>query len=347
MVKGFAIAGRAIGPGAPCFIIAEAGVNHDGELDKAIALIDAAAQAGADAVKFQTFSAERLVAATAPKAAYQESEVQESQLAMLQRLELSDADHHALVARCTEKGILFLSSPFDQISADFLADELKVPAFKVPSGELTNHAYLRHLAAKSLPMIVSTGMATPEDVAAAVSQFYTVPYALLHCVSAYPADPADCNLRAIATLSEDFNCPAGWSDHTTGIEVAIAAAALGAAVIEKHFTLDKNAPGPDHKASMEPDELAALVVGVRKVEAALGDGTKAPTAAEAEIASVARKSLVAATDLKQGEKLEMGMVAAKRPGTGLSPTRLGELLGKRLDRDVLEGEQLSLDMFGA
>jgi N,N'-diacetyllegionaminate synthase len=180
-----------------------------------------------------------------------------------------------------------------------------------------------------------------------VSQFYTVPFALLHCVSAYPADPADCNLRAIATLSEDFNCPAGWSDHTTGIEVAIAAAALGAAVIEKHFTLDKNAPGPDHKASMEPDELAALVVGVRKVEAALGDGTKAPTAAEAEIASVARKSLVAATDLKQGEKLEMGMVAAKRPGTGLSPTRLGELLGKRLVRDVLKGEQLSLDMFGA
>ncbi len=287
MVGRIATANRPIGEGVPCFVIAEAGVNHNGEPKLAHALIDAAAAAGADAVKFQTFKADRLALASAPKAAYQKRNQpgEESQLAMLRRLELEDGVVGELVAHCREKGILFLSSPFDEESADFL-DALGMAAFKVPSGELTNAPFLRHLAGKGKPLIVSTGMADMAEVEAAVAAIRASgapPLALLHCVSAYPADPADCNLRAMGALERAFRVPVGWSDHTTGIDVAIAAVALGAAIIEKHFTTDRALPGPDHAASLEPGELAALMTAVRRVESALGAGVKRPSASEATL----------------------------------------------------------------
>ncbi|MCW9035967.1 MAG: N-acetylneuraminate synthase [Rhodospirillales bacterium] len=345
MVEPFHIGQRQIGAGAPCFIIAEAGVNHDGDLSKAFALIDKAAKAGADAVKFQTYITEKLVDPSAPKAEYQKLNdgAGESQFEMLKRLELSKEDHFSLLNYCQEKDILFLSSPFEEESADFLVD-LGIPAFKVPSGEITNLAFLKHLVSKKLPMIVSTGMATVEEVSQAVGLIREVPFSLLHCVSAYPADPKDCNLKAIETLERRFNCPAGWSDHTPGIEVALAAVALGACVIEKHFTLDKYAPGPDHKASMEPNELSALVMGVRKIESALGSGEKAPVAEELRIAAVARKSLAAAQNLTKGVIITQEDLKSRRPGTGISPSRIDEVIGRKVTRDIPVNTLLTLEM---
>lgn len=349
MVGRIAIADRAIGEGAPCFVIAEAGVNHNGEPALAHVLIDTAAAAKADAVKFQTFHAERLALASAPKAAYQEGNgpIGESQLDMLRRLELPDGVVRELAAHCRDRGILFLSSPFDEESADFL-DTLGVAAFKVPSGELTNSPFLRHLAGKGKALIMSTGMADMAEVEAAVDTVRAAddpPLALLHCVSSYPADPADCNLRAIAALAETFGVPVGWSDHTTGIDIAVAAVALGAAILEKHFTTDRALPGPDHRASLEPGELAAMVAAVRRVESALGSGVKRPAASEAATAGVARKSLVAVRDLAAGTVIAATDLAARRPGTGIPPSRQGDLLGRRLKINVAVGELLTPDMF--
>jgi N-acetylneuraminate synthase len=348
MVARISIAGRPIGGGAPCFVIAEAGVNHNGEAALAHALIDRAAAAKADAVKFQTFKADRLTLASAPKAAYQKLNEpgDESQLAMLRRLELPDGVVGELASHCQEKGILFLSSPFDEESADFL-DGLGMAAFKVPSGELTNAPFLRHVASKGKPLIVSTGMADLAEVEAAVCAVRAAgapPLALLHCVSAYPADPADCNLRAMGALERAFGVPVGWSDHTTGIDVAIAAVALGAAIIEKHFTTDRALPGPDHAASLEPGELAALMTAVRRVESALGSGVKRPAASEADTAGVARKSLVATRDLAAGTMISAADLTARRPGTGLPPSRQGELLGRRLKVNVSVGDLLTPEM---
>ena len=340
----FAIGDRAVGPGAPVFVVAEAGVNHNGDPDLARRLVDAAADAGADAVKFQTFRAEALVSRYAPKARYQAVATggEESQLDMLARLELGPEQHAELRARAVTRGTVFFSTPFDEASADAL-DALGVPCFKFPSGEITNLPFLRHVASKGRPIILSTGMSTLDEVAAAVAAVRAardVPLALLHCVSAYPAPAAEMNLRAMDALRERFGCPVGLSDHTLGLEVALAAVARGAAIVEKHLTLSKTLPGPDHKASLDPGEMAALVRGIRIVESALGDGDKRPMPSEFDTRRVARKSLVAARPLRAGERLAADAVAIKRPGTGIPPAELARALGRTLRRDVAADEVL-------
>ncbi len=342
---------RRIGPGEPCFIIAEAGVNHNGQRDLAKKLVDAADSAGADAVKFQTFRAERLVLADAPKAEYQvrTSGGEESQYEMLKRLELSEDDHRTLLEYCRQKGIVFLSTPFDEVSAEFL-DELGVPLMKVGSGDLTNLPLLVHIAGTGRPMIISTGMATLEEVRTAVKAVRQVgndQIVLLQCVTNYPADPADVNLRAMTTMREQFGVVVGYSDHTLGIEVSIAAVALGACVIEKHFTVNRALPGPDQRASLEPQELAALVSGIRKLEAALGDGVKRPADSEAEMITVARRSLTAAVDIPAGTMLTRAMIAVRRPATGLAPALLEQTIGRRATEDIRAGTSLQEEMLAA
>ena len=348
MVKPIQIAGRLVGPNHPCFIIAEAGVNHNGDLKMARQLVNVAAAAGADAVKFQTFKAERLVTTGAPKADYQvvTTGTDESQLDMLRRLELSDEDQKGLFKYCEEQGITCLSTPFDEISADFL-DSLGVPAFKVPSGELTNLPLLAHIAAKGMPMIISTGMATLDEVELAVAvtrENGNDQLVLLHCVSCYPAKASDVNLRAIATMENAFSVPVGYSDHTVGIEVSLAAAALGACIIEKHVTMDRLLPGPDHHMSLEPTEFDAMVRGIRIVEQALGTGRKMPTVTEANVASVARKSLVAAVPIAAGSILTDDLIRIKRPGTVLPPSAKGNIIGRRARTDIPAGALLTFEM---
>lgn len=348
MVAEFQISGHTIGANQPCFIIAEAGVNHNGDLDLAHQLVDVAIDAGADAIKFQTFRAERLVSAGAPKATYQlaTTSAGESQFEMLRRLELDADAHAALIAHCRDRHILFLSTPFDEASADLL-ETLGVPAFKTPSGEITNLPYLGHVARKNKPMIVSSGMAFLGEVEAAVRTIEAAgnhAFALLHCISNYPASPADINLRAMQTMACAFNVAVGYSDHTPGIEVSLAAVALGACIVEKHFTIDRNLPGPDHQASVKPAELAALVRGIRIVEAALGDGRKQPAASEANTAAVARKSLVAAYDIPAGAALTETMIAFKRPGTGLPPAMREFLIGRVVHKAISAGTLLTLDV---
>jgi N,N'-diacetyllegionaminate synthase len=336
---------RRIGDGAPCFVIAEAGVNHNGDISLAHDLIRAAADAGADAVKFQTFRTDRLVTAHAPKAEYQEAATDpgESQRDMLRRLELDEAAHADLQEHAAERRLIFLSTPFDEASADLLA-ALHVPAFKVSSGELTNLPFLAHLARHRLPIILSTGMATLDEVRAAVASVGEVPLALLQCVSNYPAKPADTNLRAMQTMRAVFGVPVGYSDHTLGNEISYAAVALGACVIEKHLTLDRNLPGPDHAASSEPAEFAALVRGIRAVESALGDGLKRPAASEANVAAVARRSLVAARDIAAGEILGAAEIQALRPAGGLPPSAQDQLLGRRARAPIPAGTTFTLEM---
>ena len=342
--SGFVVGERRIGGGAPVFVVAEAGVNHNGDVALALALVDAAAEAGADAVKFQTFRTDALVSRAAPKAGYQVETTGggESQRDMLARLELTLADFARVQERCAKRGVVFFSAPFDEASADAL-ERLAAPLFKVPSGEITNLPFLRHVAAKRRPMIVSTGMSTLAEVAEAVAAIRAAgdsPVALLHCVSAYPAPPDEMNLRAMDTLRERFGVPVGLSDHTLGLEVALAAVARGAAIVEKHLTLDKAMPGPDHRASLDPEEMAALVRGIRTVESALGDGDKRPTPSELDTRRVARKSLVAARALRAGERLTEDAVAVKRPGTGIPPAELSRAVGRRLRRDVAADEVL-------
>lgn len=342
------IAGRNIGPNLPSFIIAEAGVNHNGDLNIAHQLIDMAAQAGADAVKFQTFKAERLVTPYAPKADYQlhATNTGESQFEMLHRLELSPEAHGALLAHCQDMNILFMSTPFDEESVDFL-DALGITVFKTPSGELTNLPFLIHVARKGKPMIVSTGMSYLGEVETAVRTIEKAGNSniiLLHCVSNYPADSSDVNLRAMHTMAAAFGKPVGYSDHTLGSEVSLAAVALGACVIEKHFTLDRKLPGPDHHASLEPQEFTAMVRGIRSVEAALGHGRKEPAASEVNTKAVARKSLVAARDIPAGASLTEDMIASKRPGTGLQPAMRAYLIGRTARVAISADTLIALDM---
>jgi N-acetylneuraminate synthase/N,N'-diacetyllegionaminate synthase len=340
----FAVGARRIGAGAPVFVIAEAGVNHNGDLDLARRLVDVAAEAGADAVKFQTFRTEALVSGAAPKARYQmeTTGAEESQQAMLAKLELSPAAHATLRDHARRRGIVFFSTPFDEGSADLL-DDLGVELLKVPSGEVTNLPLLRHLAAKRRPILMSTGMCTLAEVETAVATLREAgdpPLALLHCVSAYPAPVEDTNLRAMDTLRARFGCPVGLSDHSLGVAIALAAAARGADVLEKHVTLDRNLPGPDHRASLTPGELTALVQGVRAIEAALGDGDKRPMPSELDTRAVARRSLVAARALLAGHRLSRDDIAIKRPGTGMAPAELSRVLGRRLARALAADELL-------
>ena len=342
------IAGRRVGADQPCFIIAEAGVNHNGDVELARRLVDVATEAEADAIKFQTFKAEQVISATAPKAEYQlqTTDPAESQLDMARRLELSPEAHRELQAYCQERGVLFMSTPFDEESADLL-NELRVPVFKIGSGEITNWPFLEYVARKGKPIILSTGMSYLSEVDEAVRVIRSAgcdQLVLLHCVSNYPADPADANLRAMQTMAAAFQVPAGYSDHTPGIEVALVAVALGACVIEKHFTLDRNLPGPDHWASLEPDELTALVRGIRTVEAALGHGCKRPAASEANTAAVARRSLVAAQDIPADTMLTEEMIAIKRPGTGLPPAMRPYLAGRTVLTPVQAGTLLTLEI---
>ena len=332
---------------AHTFIIAEAGVNHNGRLGLAKKLVDAAVHAGADAVKFQAFKAERLTSSHAPKAAYQKKTTgaKESQLDMLRRLELSERQHAALADYCIKKGILFLSSPFDEESADSL-DRLNVPLFKIPSGEITNLPFLAHIARKKKPIILSTGMSDLREIDRAVKVIRATGnerIALLHCVSNYPAAPETINLRAMETMRKKFKLPVGYSDHSEGSEIALAAVALGAVIVEKHFTLDRTMAGPDHRASIEPAELKTLVAGIRKVGQALGSGIKKPDASELDTARVARKSLVAACPITGGTVLTREMITLKRPGTGLPAEKLLQLIGRRTNRPLAQGELFSLN----
>ena len=341
------IGSRPVGDDHSCFVIAEAGVNHNGCIERALQLIDCAADAGADAVKFQSFNASQLVTKDAQQAAYQKKNLghEQSQLQMLQTLELSESDHRQLIQRCVERDILFMSTPFDRQSADLLT-ALNVEVFKLPSGEMTNTPFLKYVAQTGRPLIVSTGMCSLGEVEAAVQTIEetgNTDFVLLHCVSNYPADPADVNLRAMATMRAAFGRPVGYSDHTMGIEVGVAAAALGACVLEKHFTLDRSLPGPDHQASIEPDELKTLVSSIRTVELALGTGVKKPAVAELDTAKAARKSLVTAEEIPAGTELTPDLIAFKRPGTGLPPTMQPHLLNRRTRTTLPAGHLLRLE----
>jgi len=320
-------------------IIAEAGVNHNGSLEMAKELIIAAADANADYVKFQTFNSNLVVTGSADKADYQikNTGVKESQLEMISKLELSQQDHYELKACANQYGIKLFSTAFDLPSIDFLR-ELDFDLFKIPSGEITNLPYLRHAAGFGKPIILSTGMSSLGEIEDALkvlegSGMDRKHITLLHCTSEYPAPLIDVNLKAIKTLEQAFGLNVGYSDHTEGIEVSIAAVALGATIIEKHFTLDKNLPGPDHKASVEPEELKSLVNAIRNVNMALGDGRKRVTTSELGNIKVARKSLVAATSIKKGERFTTENISVKRPGVGISPMRYEEIMGRLAPRD--------------
>ncbi len=326
------------------FIIAEAGVNHNGSMDLARKLVDAAAEAGADAVKFQTFRTESLVRRDAPKAEYQKATTaeDESQFDMIRRLELDAEAHRDLMEHCRRCDILFLSSPFDLESIDLL-DALGLEIFKIPSGEITNLPYLRRIGRLGKSIILSTGMADLGEVDAALEELIAAgakkdKITLLHCNTEYPTPMEDVNLRAMATLSKTFGTPVGYSDHTLGIEIPIAAVALGATVIEKHFTLDRSLDGPDHKASLEPEELKAMVTAISNVSQALGDGGKRPSPSEVKNIPIARKSIVAARAIRKGEAFSEENLATKRPAQGLSPMLWDTLVGTRADRDYAQDE---------
>ena len=339
---------NTVGQDCPVFIIAEAGVNHNGCIQRALDMISVARESGANAIKFQTFKSEKVISADAPKADYQKrtTDSGESQLEMVKKLELSPSDHEKLVEECRRQNITFMSTPFEEDSADLL-EQLGIAAYKIPSGEVTNLPLIRHIAQKNLPLVVSTGMCSLGEVEAAVDTIEsagTSPYVLLHCVSNYPADPADVNLRAMLALQGAFQVPVGYSDHTPGNAVAVAAVAMGACVIEKHFTLDRSLPGPDHAASLEPDELNLLVKQIRTAELALGTGRKRAAASEANTASVARKSLVAAVDIPQGTRLDESHLTARRPGTGIPPAMGPHFVDRTARESIPAGTVLSLEM---
>ncbi|MFJ9501229.1 N-acetylneuraminate synthase [Brevibacillus centrosporus] len=350
------------------YVIAEAGVNHNGSIEMAKQLIEKAAKAGADAVKFQTFKADKVISQYAEKAAYQKKTTgtEESQLEMVKKLELDEAAHHALKDYCAKWKIQFLSTPFDLESVDLLVDKMNVPLLKIPSGEITNGPLLLKIARTELPVILSTGMASLGEVEQALGvlafgyvnlqdrpsiQAFQEAYftsegqhalhekvTLLHCTTEYPTPYQDVNLRAMETLGQAFGLPVGLSDHTEGIAVPIAAVARGAKVIEKHFTLDKNLPGPDHKASLEPGELEALVNSIRQVELALGASRKSPAQSEMKNKAIARKSLVASRNIRRGETFTEENLTTKRPATGMNPMLFWEVVGKVADRDYTEDE---------
>lgn len=328
------------------FIIAEAGVNHNGDIQTAKELIDVAAAAEADAVKFQTFKADTLVCRQAPKAAYQmeTTSAEESQFDMLKKLELTPDMHRELIDYCHEKNIMFLSTPFDLDSLHYLVD-CGLAVIKIPSGEITNYPLIREAGRSGKRIILSSGMSTIDEVREAVAVLKengSTDITVLHCNTEYPTPFSDVNLRAMQTIKEETGVSVGYSDHTPGIEAAVAAAALGATVIEKHFTLDRNMKGPDHKASLEPNELTEMVRAVRHIEQALGDGEKKPSASEKKNMAVARKSLVAECLIKGGEMFTEENLTAKRPGTGLSPMLWNQVIGQRAKRDFAADEMIEL-----
>ncbi|WP_346353468.1 N-acetylneuraminate synthase [Azotosporobacter soli] len=353
------------------YIIAEAGVNHNGSMELAKQLIDVAVAAGADAVKFQSFKADKLVSKEAPKAKYQKENTTtaESQYEMLKKLELTNAMHRELVAYCNQQGIEFLSTPFDEENLTLLVDECNIAKIKIPSGEITNAPLLLKIAQTGRPVILSTGMCTLSDVEAALGvlaygylnaeekpsvERFAAAYSsgdgqevlrdkviLLHCTTEYPAVFNDVNLRNIETLKAAFDLPVGFSDHTQGIAISLAAAARGAILIEKHFTLNRKLPGPDHRASLEPEELKAMVLGIRQIEQALGRKVKIPTTSEQDNKIVARKSLVAAQAICQGEVFNEDNIAIKRPGSGISPLYYWDYLGRRAARDFKQDEKVT------
>lgn len=327
-------------------IIAEAGVNHNGDIKIAKQMIDAAAEAGADIVKFQTFKAENLVTQSAKKAEYQlqTTSKEESQLQMLKKLELSFQDHHELIKYAKERQIGFLSTPFDLDSLQLLVD-VGIDTIKLPSGEITNYPLLKKSAETGKRIILSTGLSNLEEIKAAVKVLQingAGEIILLHCNTQYPTPFEDANLNAMNTIAEAIELPVGYSDHTNGIEVSIAAVAMGACVIEKHFTLDRNMEGPDHKASLEPHELKAMVSAIRNVEKAMGDGVKEPSKSEKENIGIARKSIVARKKIKKGEKFTEQNITTKRPGTGINPMRWNEILGTVAIRDFDEDELIEI-----
>ncbi len=327
------------------YIIAEAGVNHNGSFALACKLADAAKEAGADCIKFQTFKSENLVSRSAKKAEYQKKTTGDSsQQDMLKKLELSFDEFLELKKYCENAGICFLSTPFDFDSIDFL-NTIDMPFWKIPSGEVTNLPYLLALAGTGKPVVMSTGMCTLQEIREAIDVLQangTKEIKLLHCNTEYPTPFEDVNLKAMETMRDEFRMEVGYSDHTKGIEVPIAAVALGATIIEKHFTLDRNMEGPDHKASLEPQELAEMVCCIRNIEKALGTGDKTPTPSETKNITVARKSIVAKTKIKAGDTLTEDNITVKRPGTGISPMKWFEVLGTKAVKDFDEDELIIL-----
>ncbi len=342
------IPGKNISLSGPVFVIAEAGVNHNGEIWRALELIDVAAEAKVDAVKFQLFHTEKLVTQEARQAAYQSKNIgrEESQFDMLKRLELPDQAFVELKEYAESLGLIFMATPFDKSAADYL-EQLGVSLFKVGSGDLTNLPLLRHIAVKGLPLIVSTGMASIEEVLAAkrvIESAGNEQLIFLHCTSNYPCPFEEVNLRAMHTLREHTQCLVGYSDHTEGILVSVAATAMGATVIEKHFTTDRSLPGPDHRASLEPSELKLMVEQIRQVEQIMGSAEKRPSHSEEEVAKVARKSLVAARALPKGTILDWSMLQAKRPGTGITPGEIEKIIGRKLRQGVSADTMLTWEM---
>jgi N-acetylneuraminate synthase/N,N'-diacetyllegionaminate synthase len=336
----FTVAGRPIGEGAPCWVVAEAGVNHNGRAELAHRLVDAAADAGADVIKFQTFDPVLLASPAAVTAEYQQRTQHHSQLDMLRGLTLPEHVFADLQDHAQQRGLVFLSTPFDRPSVDLLT-RLDVPAFKISSGDLTDHLLLRQVARAGRPVLLSTGMSTLEQVEramAAIREIADVPIALLHCVSSYPAPAAACNLRAMAALRQHFSVPVGFSDHTLGTSVALAAVALGATIVEKHLTLDARMPGPDHQASLEPDDFADLVSGVRDVEAALGSGAKVVVPIEREASLLGRRSLHWHASLAEGVLVEEEHLLTLRPADGLTPEAWRDVVGRRTTRAVAAGD---------
>ena len=329
-------------------VIAEAGVNHNGDRATALSLVDAASSCGADIVKFQTFTSDQLVTQNAAKAEYQKVTTgnTETQFEMLRKLELRHEDYLALIARCQERGIGFLSTGFDIGDVDMLVG-LGIDRIKIPSGEITNLPYLRHIGGLGLPTILSTGMADLEEVRNALDVLLAYgssssDVTILHCTTDYPAVMGDVNLQAMVTMRDEFGVEVGYSDHTLGYEVAVAAVALGAVVIEKHLTLDRESAGPDHAASLEPEEFANMVRAIRNIEIALGDGIKRPQSSEFANMAVARKSLVASERIQEGEAFTSMNISAKRPGSGLSPMLWDEVIGQRATREYAPNEMIEL-----
>lgn len=334
------------------FIIAEVGVNHNGSIDLALRLVDVAVQAGADAVKFQTFTAEKLARPGAEKAQYQKDATGDGdQYGMLKQLELSPDSHLRLFRRCAELGIEFMSTPFDEAAADFLLS-MGMRRIKVPSGEITNHPFLTHLAGKNVPMILSTGMATLEEIHKAVEvirdvreqQGFTAnlesKLTILHCTSNYPAAAVDVNLRAMTTIAQATGLPVGYSDHTLGVAVSTAAVALGACVIEKHFTMDKALAGPDHRASLDPLELSQLVAQIRTIEQAMGSSVKEPAASELPVRALVRRSVTTRRDVAAGERLTADDLCLLRPGIGIPPAEMERVIGRVALRELAAGMTL-------
>ena len=340
-MKKIRIKNKLIGEGSPCFVIAEAGVNHNGDLKLAKKLVTAAKQAGADAVKFQTFKAENLVSGSAKMADYQKKNIgkKESQLEMLKKLELSNSNFRELKKYCDEKKIIFLSTAHTEDAVDLL-DPL-IPVHKIGSGDLTNLPFLKKIAKKRKPIILSTGMAVLSEIKEAVEAIKKAGNSkviLLHCTTNYPCPLEEVNLRAMQAIKKEFDLPVGYSDHTSGIMVSVMAAALGAVVIEKHFTLDRNLSGPDHRASLEPDDLKEMVKEIRNIEKVLGSATKKPSKSEEKIKKVVRKSIIARTDILKNTKITKEMLIIKRPGTGILPKHLNKVVGRIVKKEIKQDE---------